>query len=256
MSLDRLPFIIDHDPDAQRAAADAERAMAIAESYLIESPQDAQDAADALAKLRQERRLLDEKRKHLKEPYLEGGRRVDEFFSAPLNRRARAIEILDGAIVAWHRAETKRANEARLAAEAAARAASEQAIARAAAAEAEAEAAARAGNEEAAVRASIDYEVSRHAAESALQDQALVAAAIPMPKVEGAILRSTWKARLTDKRALIQAAASNAHLEGLLQFDAAAANALARATKGSTDVPGIQIYKSTSTASSPDRSGS
>ncbi len=245
MTFDRLPFIIDQDPEAHRAPADAERAVALAESYLIESQRDAQDAADTLAKLKEQRRAIEDKRKHLKEPYLEGGRRVDEFFAAPLERLAHAIRTLDGAIVGWHRAETARIERERRAAEAEARAAAEAAAARAREAEAAAEAAAAVGNEERALEMEANYQEAMQEAQAALAAPAAVLQ--PLPKVEGATIRGTWKARLINKAALIRAAGAQEHLHGLLQFDTAAANAMARATKGATKVPGIEFYQSVST---------
>jgi len=68
-------------------------------------------------------------------------------------------------------------------------------------------------------------------------------------KPKGESTRKLWKARLTDKAALIQAAAEgNEIATTCLAFDQTAANRLATATKGAMPCPGIEWYAETSLA--------
>ena len=62
--------------------------------------------------------------------------------------------------------------------------------------------------------------------------------------VAGEIRRRVWRAELTDKAALIEAAAEgNAAAEGLLLFDATAANKAAVAFKRDGVVPGVRFFE-------------
>ncbi len=71
-----------------------------------------------------------------------------------------------------------------------------------------------------------------------------VAPVVVVEKKEGSHTRTTWKARLVDKVALVQHAA---RLEQgalvMLQFDQAAANLAAKALKGPSNIPGVEFYE-------------
>ncbi len=69
------------------------------------------------------------------------------------------------------------------------------------------------------------------------------------PKAEGESYRKIWKARLVNLGDLIQAAAAgNDAARSMLAFDTAAANGFARGTKGSVKVAGVEIYSEKSMA--------
>lgn len=61
-------------------------------------------------------------------------------------------------------------------------------------------------------------------------------------KQTGESTRKRWKAKLTDKTALIAAAAANDVAASLLTFDQSAADRLATATKGAIKIQGIEWY--------------
>ncbi len=68
-------------------------------------------------------------------------------------------------------------------------------------------------------------------------------------KQKGEATRKIWKARLTDKKALLKAAAEGNELAAsFLAFDETAANRTAAATKGAVPVPGIEWYEQASLA--------
>lgn len=82
--------------------------------------------------------------------------------------------------------------------------------------------------------------------EERLQQAAAVVApvievATPALTASGSSLRKTYRAVLLDKAALIRAAAPGSVAETMLAFDARAADAFARATKGASPVPGIRF---------------
>lgn len=62
------------------------------------------------------------------------------------------------------------------------------------------------------------------------------------PKVTGISTRTTWKARVLDKKAFVVAASIDANLLGFVSVDQTALNKLAQATKGQLDYPGIEFY--------------
>jgi hypothetical protein len=84
------------------------------------------------------------------------------------------------------------------------------------------------------------------------QTAAIVAPVVTLAEPEkpkGESTRKLWRARLTDKMALIQAAAQGNEIAATcLAFDQTAANKLATATKGAVLCPGIEWYAETSLA--------
>ena len=67
------------------------------------------------------------------------------------------------------------------------------------------------------------------------------AAASP-PQVEGVIFRESWRAKVIDKLALVEAIASRPELVKLIQTDLAALGHLARAHKGALQIPGVRVW--------------
>lgn len=82
------------------------------------------------------------------------------------------------------------------------------------------------------------------------QSAAIVAPVVTVSapeKPKGESTPKRWKARLTDKAALIQAAAKiNEIAAACLTFDQAAANRMATTTKGAVPIPGIEWYSESS----------
>lgn len=236
-----LPFAVEHDEEAKRAPAEAEKGLALAQSYLIETQKDLDMASRDLAKITARRKEIEEKRKFLKEPYLEGGRRVDEFFREPLARYDQAISLLRGQMVGYERKERERIDRERREAEDRAR--QEAAAAERIACEAEeaARVAQSVGDEDLALEMASKAEAAREEAELAI-----VAPPLPMhmaPKASGASFRGTWKARVIDKAALIKAAAEKPELQNLLEVSTTAINAMAKAVKNASNISGLEFYE-------------
>lgn len=64
-----------------------------------------------------------------------------------------------------------------------------------------------------------------------------------VPKVQGMSTRRTWKARLTDKMALIRWVGAHPEYQHLLDANSTALNAAARAMKSACPIEGIQTYE-------------
>ncbi|MCA3230971.1 MAG: hypothetical protein INH06_01420, partial [Cupriavidus sp.] len=173
-----------------------------------------------------------------------------------------AESTLKGAMLTYDREQQRKAEEARREAERKAREEREriEAEAREAARKAkeeadliakEAEAAAAAGDnvkaEELAIRA--ENTVAAGAAEAeaiAITAEMVVAAPVPIataaPKISGLSTRQNWKARCTDKMALIRFIAEHPEHQHLLDINQSALNQLAKAQKDAMKLPGVEAY--------------
>ncbi len=65
----------------------------------------------------------------------------------------------------------------------------------------------------------------------------------PVARVSGITTRTVWKARVTDKAALIRAVADGKAPSSLLEVDEASLGALARASKGELRIPGVEAFE-------------
>lgn len=79
-------------------------ALAIVEAFAITTAEDFETATDLLKECKARYKVLEAKRKHLKEPSLEAGRRIDEFFRPVLEPLLAAETRLKHAIGEYTRA--------------------------------------------------------------------------------------------------------------------------------------------------------
>lgn len=107
------------DPTADVAEATrvANASYELASGMLIDSAEGYQDAANELVDLRQRWIAVEKQRVHLKEPHLEGCRRIDAFFKVPLDRLASAADVIKQRMLVFKTAEDRKAEEARRAEE-------------------------------------------------------------------------------------------------------------------------------------------
>lgn len=159
-------------------------------------------------------------------------KRVMDFFAGPIAKLESANKVLSDAVLIWNRKETQRQQEEQARLQALADKEREKLEKRAEKAEAS-------GKTEKA-------EELRQVASTVV---APIAAA-PAP-VSGAMgVRKVWKARVTDKMALIKAVAEGKVPESVLLVDESALNKVAAALKGSLNYPGVQPYEDESLARS------
>lgn len=95
------------------AERQAQAAIDGAQLLVIDSREGYEAAADDLQSLRDRRRAVEAQRVHLKEPYLEGGRRIDAFFKGPLDRLKEAEEIVSRGMLDYDRREQERLRKER-----------------------------------------------------------------------------------------------------------------------------------------------
>lgn len=241
MTTTEIPLAVKADPQALAAPDEAKRALQVALSYEIDSPEMLDAAAKELSGIVARKKAITEKRLDITRPLDAAKRAVMDFFAGPLDLLEQAEKALKGGMVTYERKERERIAAEQRAAEQ--RAAQERAEAERQAREAEVAAreAHAAGDEEAAFRAAAIAEEAREQAELALVAPPLPAVAAP--KAAGASFRGTWKGRVTDKTKLIAAAAQRPELQGLLAIDTTALNAMARAVKDSATVPGVEFFE-------------
>jgi chromosome segregation ATPase len=298
-----------------------------AKSLVIATPADYALAADALANIKGRWKTVDEERVQLKAPSLEGCRRVDAFFAAPLTalkeaeavvkrkiddydkeqrRLAAARQAELDAIARRERekreaeareaqrkadekatAERKAADDKRRAEEAEREKARQAELARLKAERDAAEAQAR-GDREAREKAEREAREAREAAAAAekaardaaaaaqkletraeqteqrgaeraelLQTQAASIVAptvqIETPKVKGLSSRQEYKHRGVDLMALVKAVAEGKQPLAYLDFNHATLAGMAKALKQQMNVPGVEVYAETVTASRATR---
>ncbi len=107
------PLIVNRPAEVSAAMTVADRLHAQGTALVIDSPAMYAEAGEELASIRSRWSAVEKQRVHLKEPYLEGGRRIDEFFREPLARLSDAGEVLKGKMLTFKQAEDAKAAAAR-----------------------------------------------------------------------------------------------------------------------------------------------
>ncbi len=70
-----------------------------------------------------------------------------------------------------------------------------------------------------------------------------------VPKIKGQSFSKTWKARVVNKRELVEAALKDENLFLFIEFNMQRMNRIAQATKGELSYPGIEFYEETGMSS-------
>ena len=102
-------------PSAMQPPAEVTKATQLANTLhasamlmVIDSPEGYAAAGEELVDLRSRWKAIEAQRVHLKEPYLEGGRRIDAFFAVPLKRLEEAATLVKDRMLVFQRAEDER----------------------------------------------------------------------------------------------------------------------------------------------------
>lgn len=248
--------------DAVVLAGKAQRMLTNAQSFVIDSPTMYELAAADLQKVKGLAKDVEEKRTAITGPLNQAVKAVNDLFRAPKEYLASAESALKGAMLTYDREQQRKAEEARREAERRAREERERI-------EAEARETARRAREEAdliakeaadaaaagdaAKAAELQQQATETAAAGAAQAETIAmeaemvtAAPVPVataaPKVAGLSTRQNWKARLTDKMALIAFIAQHPEHQHLLDVNQSAINQLAKAQKDAMRLPGVEAY--------------
>ena len=220
-------------------------------TLLVRSPHEYQQVSGFLSQIKTKFNEIEGHRKHLKEPFIEGGRRVDEFFRAPLQFLKDAETAAKQKLIGYETEQRRvaaeeqrkldeKARKEREALEAKARAEREKADAEAREIQRRADEARAAGDLAESVRlrnqADKIVEKSENKAE-AIQNKA---AAVVAPRVEayippvvGQSSRAVWRVRVLDAKAVP---------DDYKVVDIAMLDKFAQATKGKVAVPGVEFY--------------
>lgn len=225
----------------QKATQLADAGYEIALAIKIEDQQMLEIAADELKALTKRGKEIEELRLSLTRPLDESKKGIMALFATPLDRITSATSILRKEITRYQGEQEaiQRAERARAEAEARERQRQAQDAARAA------EEAARSAIESGDVSAAMDAASAAAEAREVAEIAAIAPVQMPVTQsasVSGITSRETWKFEVTDKAALVSAAAANPALLAFIAVDEKAIGAWVRSQKENTNIPGIRAY--------------
>lgn len=249
-------------PRSDALMAPAERALASARQFVIDSPMLFEEAGIDLQAIERRKRDLDDLRKKLVQPFSDAVKAANALFKEPIEAYDEASTVLRRAMLGYQQAEQRKAEEIRRAAEAAAAAERQRLAEEAAAAQARADAEAAELREKAAAAAvagkivlaaklesradSREQAGAAVAAAATMQAHAVIAAIVPQapaPKAAGIATTKRWTAEVTDKLALIRYVAEHPEYASYLEVNEAALRQFATATRGAAEIPGVRIHQ-------------
>jgi membrane protein involved in colicin uptake len=225
-------------PDEAALVTGAEKSLAIAQSIEIDSADMYRLAGDELATIKGKAKQLDEQRKSITKPLDDAKKAVMDLFLRPLEILTSAENSLKRSMLTYDQEQRrKQEEEQRKASEAAAAERRRQQEEAAQKAE-EARKAAEAGDTQKAA------ELQQQAEEKAAVAEMITAPVIQMekPKAAGVNVRKTYKARVTDMKALLQAVIDGKVPEAVIEVNESVLNSQARSLKESMKYPGVEVY--------------
>ena len=224
-AIEMEPAAITYQHPEQSALSEAaDRVLIVAKSFVIDSPDMATIAAEELAKIKGHIKRLDDERKSITKPMDEAKKNVMDIYKPALETFGQAETFLKQAILNFQQEEDRKARIA--AAERERIAAAERAKLEVKAEKLEAR-----GKDSSAVR---------------LQAELVSVAPVVTPapvKLSGTSSRSVWKAKVTDKLALVKYIAENPSWLHLLDVSESAIGAQAKAMKTASPIPGLEFYE-------------
>ena len=221
-----------------RLADETQAMLVAAQGHAVTTAAEFVDVSEGLKIIKAKSKDLDALRKSMTQPLDEAKRRILALFKVPQDRLQEAESAIKGALLVYSEKQEARraAEEARL---------REQARKEEERLRARAEKAAAGGHEEKA-------EALIEQAEGVLTP--IVAS--PQPKVSGVTMRTTWKAEVTDKAALIKAVAEGKVPDVALEPNMTFLNQQARSLKDALDYAGVEaLSEKTVAAGSGDDPG-
>lgn len=267
-------------PEAADLDRSAVGMLAIAQKFVIDSPVMYNAAGDELKSISSSIKTIEAQRVAITKPLTDAHKAVMDLFRRPLELREQAVALLKGSMMTYQRAEatkaaeqqrlvdeTARVERERLAAEARvqqeesarqAKVASDAADAVSAAEQTRKDAEAAGDREAAAAAQALADEETRKqvAAQAASIEAHAMSASIEMtaavttaptvismaPKVSGISVAKTWKARITDKAALLAYIAAHPECLDWVEVKMAPLNGMAKALKNNMKIPGVEAF--------------
>ena len=216
--------ILKYEMPDQTTLDSAQAYLTSAEAYVINSPGMAEAAGHDLKAIKAKYNELDTLRKSITAPLDQAKKAVMDLFRAPLEYLEKAESTLKRSLITFQQEEQRKAREVQARAEEAARKEREKLEEQARKAE-----------------ASGKTEKADALREVANMTTTPIIAAQPT-KIAGLSVRTIWRARVNDKRALVEAALNRADIMALIVVDESALNKLATALKENLSVPGVEAY--------------
>lgn len=233
-------------PDGVALASKSVLQLQVARSFSIVDDDTYQLAGEELKAIRKRVKDLEEQRLGITRPMDEAKERVMTLFREPVAKLNEAAGVLNTAMVTYHEAKAKLAEEERRKAEEAARVEREKLAAAARAAEEEAkkmrEAAAKTDGvtaQQSQLEAAAKETEARNLAAAAVMVTAAVPAA-SAPVSTGAGTSKTWKVEVVSLIDLVKWVCAHPEEIGLLKADETALNAKARSMKENFNVDGVR----------------
>lgn len=220
-------------PSAATLSRGAASALELVNDFAIVDDATFEIGADELKAIKAKASALDEQRKAITKPMDDAKKAVMDLFRAPIDALTKAEGILKGKMLGYQQEVERRANEARLEAERAAKAERERLERQAA------ELTAQGRTGEAAVKEQVA--------------QMVVAAPVAVPRapvVAGISTRETIDFEVTDLHALIKHVAERPELVNLLAADKVKLGAYVRGLGVQSNLPGVRVFPKQSIAAS------
>ena len=272
---DDLSVVLVMDDSVRAQLNQGEKAMSLAQAYVIDCQEVAQLASNERTELAKRIDAIKAAQKKYIEPAQQIIENAKEMFNPAIAALTEARDFLGNSLLAWDQQEKARIARENAEREAVKRKARQEAEAKAAAERARAEEKAREerrkaseaeearrkalaeGNARAAAAAAAEAAKANERAEAAIEDgnakamqaqvavTAMAAPAVEQAKVAGSSVRDNWVAKLNQglteddaKALIIKESVTNPQMLGLLKLDTAAINKLAKALKAAMSVPG------------------
>jgi len=192
----------------------------------ISTAEQCEAAGEDLKSLKVRQKQLEDARTSITKPLLEAQRAVNNLFRGPQETLSEAERIIKRGILTYQETQERARREAEAAAAEALRKEREKLEAQALRAESS-------GRVEQA-------EALRTTAATLPERVELASSA---PRVSGLSSRSSWRAELTDKAALVRYVAEHPEWLHLVEVNATALNGLARSQKSALAIPGVRVVE-------------
>lgn len=223
---------IEISQEAKEVSASTDLILKEALDFKIVSPADLETSANILKTIKQKKKKIDEVRKSLTRPLDAAKKGIMDFFRPAENKLSEAENAMQKTILEFREMERRKAEEEQRKIAEEAKKRQEEELARIQKEQEEAE---MLGDSETVE----NLEIQKTVAATTVEVATVVTP--EEPKLSGVAEVKRWKAVVTDKMALIKHIAETGQFENLIEFSNKELNALATATKGTIQIPGIEF---------------
>lgn len=218
--------------EAKEVSESTDLLLQEAKDFKIKTVADLEISANILKTIKQKKKKIDEVRKTITRPLDAAKKRIMDFFRPAENKLSEAENIIEKTILDFRAEERKRIEEEQRKAAEEARKKQAEELARIQKEQEEAE---MMGDSETVENLEMQKTVVATTAEVA------TVVTTEEPKLSGVAEVKRWKAVVTDKMALIKHIAATGQFENIVEFSNKELTALATATKGTIQIPGIEF---------------